>query len=470
MTAQSEVEWPELIFTPIASGLASPLGIANAGDGSGRLFVIEQAGKIRIVQDGVLLATPFLDIQSKTSCCSERGLLGLAFPPGYASKGYFYVNYTDNAGDTVVARYQVTADANIADPDSEAIILTVDQPFANHNGGHLSFGPADGLLYIGMGDGGSSNDPQGNGQNLATLLGKLLRIDVESGVEPYGIPPTNPFVGTPGARGEIWALGLRNPWRFTFDRATNDLFIGDVGQNAWEEIDFQPATSNGGENYGWRCYEGNHPANLTGCPPIASFTFPIAEYSHSSGCSVTGGHIYRGLMYPRMQGVYLYGDYCSGRVWGLQQVDGTWQNQLLTDTSYSIATFGEDEAGTLYLSNISNGTVYEISDSVVAVPMRSAAIVLQDRPVGNGYVVTGQVAVRDEANAPVAGAKVEVEWRLPGGAVRLQSATTNDQGIALFRAAGGAGIYRLTVMDAFRSGYIFDPEGSVLTRAHRAVR
>jgi glucose/arabinose dehydrogenase len=352
-------------------GLQSPIHITQAGDGSGRLFVVEQTGRIRIIQGGALLGTPFLDISDRVSCCGERGLLSVAFPPDYASKGYFYVNYTQQSGDTVVARYSVSADPDIADRESEEVVLTVDQPYANHNGGQLAFGPADGYLYIGMGDGGSGGDPQNRAQDPGELLGKLLRIDVESGTRPYAVPVTNPYTQTVGYRGEIWALGLRNPWRFSFDRQTADLYIGDVGQGAWEEIDFQPASSRGGENYGWRIMEGNHCYNSGTCNQTG-LVLPVAEYNHSLGCSVTGGMVYRGQDYARMQGIYFYGDYCSGRLWGLRREGNTWQSALLLDTAYSITTFGEDESGNLYLADYGTGDIYLLGDVIPATPTATA--------------------------------------------------------------------------------------------------
>lgn len=236
-SAQTLTTWPDIVLTKYAGGLSQPTHITHAGDGSGRLFVVEQRGKVRVIKDGVLQTAPFLDITGRVSCCGEQGLLSVAFPPGYTSKGYFYVDYTDLSGDTIVARYRIT-NPDMADPATEEVLLKVDQPFSNHNGGQLLFGP-DGYLYIGMGDGGSGGDPYNNAQNPSSLLGKILRIDVESGVKPYAIPPGNPFAGAPGYRAEIWALGLRNPWRFSFDRGTDDLFIADVGQNLYEEIDYQ---------------------------------------------------------------------------------------------------------------------------------------------------------------------------------------------------------------------------------------
>jgi glucose/arabinose dehydrogenase len=363
--AQVAADWPQLALTAPITGFSDPVGLYHAGDASDRLFVIEQRGRIRIIRNNAILPTPFLSITNRVVFGSEQGLLGLAFPPGYASKGYFYVNYTNRAGDTVIARYHLTANPDLADPASEQVVLTIGQPYPNHNGGQLAFGP-DGYLYIGMGDGGSGNDPQNRAQNPNVLLGKMLRIDTETGQPAtYTVPPSNPFIGQTAYRPEIWALGLRNPWRFSFDRQTGDLYIGDVGQDSWEEVDFQPAGSAGGQNYGWRIYEGSHCTNLDPCNP-AGLTFPVAEYSHSFGCSVTGGFVYRRADYPRLQGTYFYADYCSGIIWGLRGPAGGWQNQLLLDSPYSISSFGEDEAGRLYVLRYADngaGTVYLLTDT-----------------------------------------------------------------------------------------------------------
>jgi glucose/arabinose dehydrogenase len=328
--------------------MTSPVDVQNAGDGSGRLFVIEQSGRIRVVENGQLIETPFLDLTDRVdSSANERGLLGLAFHPQYEENGYFYVNYTGSGGDTFISRFQVTGDPNIADPASEKQLLTVDQPYPNHNGGVATFGP-DGHLYLGLGDGGSGGDPLGNGQNTETLLGKILRIDVGGG-DPYSIPGDNPFGN------EIWAYGLRNPWRMSFDRATGDLWIGDVGQGAWEEINYAPHGSPGGANYGWNIMEGNHPYNGQPQPDLIP---PVAEYGHQFGCSVTGGYVYRGSM-PEWQGIYLYADYCTGYVWGLIQAEGGWQSELLFETGTQITSFGEDEAGELYFA-ARNGGIYKL--------------------------------------------------------------------------------------------------------------
>jgi len=332
----------------VAVGFERPVDIQNAGDGSGRLFVLEQPGRIRIVQDGLLLEPPFLNIVERVNDNgNERGLLGLAFHPGYEQNGFFYVNYTGEGGNTVIARYQVSGNPGVADPDSEKQLLNLEQPFPNHNGGVTVFGP-DGYLYLGLGDGGSAGDPFGNGQSLESLLGKVLRIDVDHG-DPYAIPPGNPFGN------EIWAYGLRNPWRMSFDSQNGDLWIGDVGQGAWEEIDYLPAGSPGGANFGWNIMEGSHPYSGE---PRPEFFPPVAEYSHSEGCSVTGGLVYRGGM-PEWQGIYLYGDYCSGMIWGAIKSGGGWQSQQLFATASRISSFGVDESNELYLADL-RGSIYQL--------------------------------------------------------------------------------------------------------------
>ena len=350
----------EVQLEPVVTGLNQPLDLVNAGDGSGRLFVVEKGGTVRILQDGELAAEPFLDISEKVTKNSERGLLGLAFAPNYAETGLFYVNYTNLQGNTVVAEYAVSDNPAKADPASEMILLTIPQPEPNHNGGDLAFGP-DGMLYIATGDGGGGGDRHGqigNGQSLDTLLGKLLRIEVGSG-QGYSVPTNNPFVSAEEARPEIWAYGLRNPWRFSFDRETGDLYIGDVGQNAFEEIDFQAAGSGGGQNYGWRVMEGFHCFNPSDCD-TSGLTLPVLEYPHSEGNSVTGGYVYRGAAIPELVGQYVYGDFGSGRVWRAQQQNGEWTNKLLLESGLNIAGFGTDEAGELYVVAI-NGGVYRLT-------------------------------------------------------------------------------------------------------------
>jgi glucose/arabinose dehydrogenase len=427
VSVASGVEWPEIGLEERWGGFSRPVQMIPAGDGSGRLLVVEQAGRIRLIDEGEVTATPFLDISDRVSCCGERGLLGLALPPGYSSKRYFYVNYTDSNGDTVVARYRVTGDPSIADPDSEETILTIDQPFSNHNGGQIAFGP-DGYLYIATGDGGSGGDPQNNAQNRLSLLGKILRIDVESGVNPYAIPESNPFAALDDAQSEIWALGLRNPWRFSFDGPTGDLFIADVGQSSYEEVHVQPASSTGGENYGWRILEGSHCYKSASCD-TAGLELPVFEYDHSQGCSVTGGFVSRSGRWPRLAGVYLFGDYCSGRVWGLRRAGDGWESQLLAETGLSISAFGIDEQGAVYVLDYGSGAVAAVTDSVEVMPHRALVPALAhltgsggtpwraDLAVvnGGGSVVTLEITYRGDGFVLERTESIEaggaVEWR-----------------------------------------------------------
>lgn len=338
------------------------MDITNAGDGSGRLFLVERRGRVFVVENGVQRATPFLDIPNRVgSAGGEQGLLSLAFAPDYRTSGDFYIWYTNTGGDTVLERYQVGPNANIANASTGEIILEVSQPFSNHNGGRLRFGP-DGMLYLGLGDGGGSFDPLGNGQSGGTLLGKLIRIDVDPAHGSYAVPPDNPYRGDGSVRNEVWALGLRNPWRISFDSETGDLYIADVGQNQLEEVNFQPSGSSGGENYGWDIMEGSQCAG-GGCNP-AGLTLPVAEYSHTQGCSVSGGEVYRGAAYPDLRGVYFFADFCSGRLWGLSRDGGPWQMTQLTDTSLQITTFGLGEDGSVYVAARNSG-IYLLSDGPV---------------------------------------------------------------------------------------------------------
>jgi glucose/arabinose dehydrogenase len=340
----------------IVSGLDRPVYLTQPADGTNRLFIVEQPGLIAILQDGRLLPDPFLDLRDRVnSRGDEQGLLGLAFHPQYRQNGRFFVDYTDAKGAANIVRYTVSAsDPNRADPASATAILRIDHPnYQNHNGGDLVFGP-DGYLYFGMGDGGSQGDPLGHGQSLTTLLAKLLRIDVN--VEPYGIPPDNPFRGHALALPEIWAYGLRNPWRFSFDRATGDLYIADVGQDTYEEVDFQPAGSRGGQNYGWNYMEGFHPYEGTAPPGL---TDPIAEYSHAEGgCAIIGGYVYRGTQVPQLRGLYVFGDNCSGLIWGLARTSAGWQKTVLFRSGLAISSFGEDQAGEVYVLDL-RGAVYQ---------------------------------------------------------------------------------------------------------------
>jgi len=368
---RQEIESPasraalDITLQTLANAGGSITSIANAGDS--RLFLTVQTGRILIWDGAQILPTPFLDLSSLVSCCTERGLLSAAFHPQYATNGFFFVYYTNTAGNITIARYSVSAsNPNLASSSSGVILLTIPHPTnSNHNGGELQFGP-DGYLYIGTGDGGSANDPPCNAQRDDVLLGKLLRIDVDQNVSSspfYGIPPSNPFIGAGLPLDEIWAKGLRNPWRFSFDRMTGDLYIGDVGQNVREEIDFQPRASAGGENYGWKIMEGTRcgdgdssgcPAGLPACnSPV--FKYPIFEYDHSTGdCSVTGGYIYRGSAFPDLAGIYFYGDYCTGKIWG--------SGQLTTPRAAGLSTFGQDPSGELYLGTV-NGLFARIVGS-----------------------------------------------------------------------------------------------------------
>jgi glucose/arabinose dehydrogenase len=344
----------------VAAGFTAPLLVTHAGDGSGRLFVVEQVGRIRTVGEGETEPQPFLDIASLVTAGGEQGLLGLAFHPQFESNGRFFVNYTDRSGDTVVAEYRAPGGSDRAEPGSARVLLRIDQPFSNHNGGALVFGP-DGFLYIATGDGGSGGDPMGNGQRLDTLLGKLLRIDVDRG-RPYGIPEDNPFLGRSGARPEIWAYGLRNPWRLSFDRETGDLWIGDVGQGALEEIDRARAGRPGGLNYGWNVMEG------TDCfsPPEGcdgeGLVRPVAVYPTGLGCAVVGGHVYRGSQFPALRGGYFFADFCAGVIFALDPNDpGPQEPVIVLRSNHAISSFGEDEEGELYVTDLRSGEVLQVT-------------------------------------------------------------------------------------------------------------
>ena len=368
--------WPDLQLGAAVTSANSPVDLINAGDGSGRLFIVERGGRIRI-WDGRAQRT-FLDIGSRVntndSGGDERGLLGLAFPPDYSTKGHFYVNYisstTTPRGATVISRFSVNrANPNDALETSEEVLLVISQPEPNHNGGQIHFGP-DGYLYIGMGDGGGAGDVHGsigNGQATNTFLGKMLRIDVEGTPDPgsnYAIPSDNPFLLDPEVPDEIWSFGLRNPWRWSFDRKTGDMYLADVGQYEWEEVNFIPASSTGGENFQWRRIEGFNTFNAGTQITKGTSTDPVFEYDHNAGSSITGGYVYRGQEHPRMEGIYFFGDYNSGRVWGLQQdPSGNWIDRQLLETSLRISSFGEDEAGNLYVASLFTGAIHRLSDT-----------------------------------------------------------------------------------------------------------
>jgi len=353
---------------PVVSGLEAPVEVGNAADGSGRLFVVEQGGRIRIVRANALLPTPLLDLSALVVSGGEQGLLGLAFHPQFRSNGRFFVNYTRSPdGATVIASYRVSAtNPDVGDPSTAQILLVIPQPFANHNGGTLRFGP-DGYLYIGMGDGGSGNDPDNRAQDLHSLLGKLLRIDVDHDF-PYTVPPSNPFFGstlTPEPAPEIFASGLRNPWKYSFDRLTGDLYIGDVGQDAREEVDFVPAGTGAGANFGWRVMEGLQCTMRGGVRPCGApeFTAPVFDYGHDQGCSITGGYVYRGAEAPSLFGRYVFADYCSGRFWVLSRNGaGVWTSELLFQRTNGPTSFGEDEQGNVYFTDATTGTLLRLAD------------------------------------------------------------------------------------------------------------
>ncbi len=348
-------------IVPFASGFTNPIEIAHAGDS--RMFIVEQAGIIKVLNSNATTnATPFLNISSLVSCCGERGLLGLAFHPNYATNGFFYVNYTNTSGNTVIARYSVSANPDVGNTTG-TILLTVTQPFSNHNGGTIKFGP-DGYLYIGMGDGGSGGDPGNRAQNVNELLGKMLRIDVNSG-SPYGIPAGNPYAGATAGADEIWAIGVRNPWKFSFNRLNGDLWIADVGQNEVEEINRVSSTT-AGLNYGWRCYEGNSSYNTAGCAPMSTMTFPIAQYTHSGtgGCSITGGYVYTGTLYPTLQNKYFFADYCLNRL-GMVDTAGTITYSANFSGSNSFTSFGENSSGELFVTGTSQDIIYRVIDTAL---------------------------------------------------------------------------------------------------------
>ena len=345
-----------------ASGFSRPLEITNAGDS--RLFIVEQGGIIKILNpDGTTSPNAFLNISGQVSTGGEQGLLGLAFHPNYASNGFFYTNHTNLSGNTVITRYSVdSANPNLANASSGTVLLTIAQPYANHNGGSLKFGP-DGHLYIGMGDGGSAGDPENRAQNTNELLGKMLRIDVNSGT-PYSIPSGNPYVGIAGAD-EIWAIGLRNPWKFSFDKKLGNLWIADVGQNNIEEINVAAATLSG-LNYGWRCYEGNTAYNTAGCPSQAAMKFPLKTINHSTGaCSITGGYVYNGTVYPNFKGLYFFTDYCDPKI-GMMTSNGTVTYSIVF-TGNNFSSFGEDINGELYVAALNNGTIFKITDTSLGI-------------------------------------------------------------------------------------------------------
>lgn len=376
----------------VASGFNKPVDISNTGiPDDKRLFITEKDGKIKIIDEtGMILPTPFLDIDNKVNSVSnERGLLGLCFHPEYDINGHFYVNYTNNNGSTVISRFTKSGNNdNLADLASEKILLTIVQPFENHNGGEINFGK-DGFLYIGMGDGGSGGDPGNRAQNPKNMLGKILRIDVDTENAPYLIPANNPYKDNTDTLQEIWSMGWRNPWRFSFDRETDEMWIADVGQNKWEEVNIEPS-GQGGLNYGWKCYEGLQEYDFSKCDNGTPFVTPIHVYDNKSdvGCSITGGYVYRGTQNPGLYGKYIYADYCTGRFWALyKNSNGDWQNDDLADLqNFHYATFGEDIDGELYVASLSSGRLFKISDgtsSTSELPKYSTKTNILTNPVSN---------------------------------------------------------------------------------------
>ena len=384
-----------------STGYTLPLGVENCGDN--RLFIVQKTGQIIICDTvGVKLTTPYLDISDRIlTSGSEQGLLGLAFDPKYNANGFFYVNYINKSGNTQISRFKVSTNRNVADISSEKFILSIQQPYANHNGGCMRFGK-DGFLYIAVGDGGSGGDPQNNAQNPTSLLGKILRINV-TGASTYTIPANNPFVDSANYKKEIWALGVRNPWRFSFDAASGALVIADVGQDAWEEVDLQYAKSKGGENYGWRCYEGNHSYNTTGCLPQSNYKSPVYEYPHSDvtgDCSITGGFVYRGKRYPSLNGKYFFADYCSGIIRTLTMIGGNISEQdVLNGDDFAYTSFGEDKNRELFITNYVTGSIYRIAPAatlVAGVSSTSVSMVVYPNPAKQNFTVRYDTGVMEE--------------------------------------------------------------------------
>ena len=468
--------------TPFIEALDDPIFITHAGDGSGRLFVVERRGKIKVVVNGQVLATPLLDLSTGnqlTTSDSEQGLLGLAFHPNFRANGRFFVYSTppppnpnpDNLrGFNALTEYRVSLPGgNQALPNTKRSLFSLPDRQTNHNGGMIAFGP-DGYLYVGIGDEGGSGDPANNAQNPNTLFGKLLRIDVDR-ADPglsYAIPPTNPFADRTDVRREIWSSGLRNPWRWSFDRATGDLWIADVGQNQWEEVNLQRAEAGGGQNYGWKVVEGLHcfsPAS--GCS-TSGLTPPVAEYAHGDGnCSVTGGYVYRGSRSPALAGAYLYADYCSGRIWSLRPAGGTWTSTPMLDTSFMIASFGEDESGELYVvhapfgATTPRGAVYRLVEGTPAAVACSPRppVTVRTAPSGPGQLRVTVTAGTTAGGAPNTldalqfGVATNARIAVEGGPERAVGFTqalpagTHQATFAVHRAGTGAMNVPLKVLD-----------------------
>ena len=398
----SFAQTPVLSYTPtISSGLSLPVEFIHAGDGSNRMFIVEQDGLIKVYNGTSVLATPFLNLTTVTNASGEQGLLSMAFHPNYSVNGYFFVYYNNSSGDITIARYQVSAgNANVANPLSGVVLMTIPKPFTNHNGGHLAFGP-DGYLYFGTGDGGSGGDPFNNAQNGNSLLGKMIRIDVNNFATPpyYTIPADNPYVGDATVLDVVWALGVRNPWRWSFDRLTGDMWIGEVGQGAREEINFRDSGSTGGINYGWRCYEGFAAFNTAGCAAQNTYISPIFDYPHNGltgGFSVTGGYVYRGSEFSSLYGYYICADYVSGNTWLITPAGaGLWNTTLQPGLPGSVSAFGEAENGTLYAVARNTGIIHKINVAGV-LPVRLLSFTGQHNVLYNElkWVTTGEQDIR----------------------------------------------------------------------------
>ena len=411
LTTARAQDWPQISFTAPVGGFHHPTHITTARDGSGRLFVAEQSGLIRTVKNGVILQTPFLDITGRAGAQGDQGLLSVAFPSDFIIKRHFYVNYVTSTNTLVVARYHVSPDPDVADASSEQIILSVG-PYDNsssHFGGEIAFGPSDGFLYVGIGT-GSGGAPSNLGQDVTSLQGKMLRIDVETG-DPttYTIPATNPYQATPNARPEIWGSGLRNPFRLSFDRQTGDFYIADVGETAREEVDFQPAINGGGANYGWNITEGSLCFGGDTCD-TTGLTLPLAEYDHTLGCAITGGTVYRGPLYPMFQGIYFYGDWCSGKIWGLQQVNGSGQSSLLSDSNLSIIGFTEDEAGHFWVADYSGGAIYSIVEGSPTPTDLSASQIDSADPSTIGTPLAYSIHITNNGPGSATGVIINDSW------------------------------------------------------------
>lgn len=404
---------PEIDLEEFASSFTRPVDIAHSGDE--RLFIVEQRGIIKIADStGSVLPTPFLDIDARVrSGNNEQGLLGLVFHPDYTTNGYFYVYYTIDDWSSRLSRFEVNAqNPNQADPSSEQILFTVPQPYKNHNAGDLNFGP-DGYLYVSLGDGGNGGDPEDRAQNGKTLLGKILRLDVNSG-NPYAIPPDNPFVNDTSVLDEVWSLGWRNPWRFSFDPQNGDMWVGDVGQNKYEEISMEPATANGGGNYGWRCLEGFQTFNSTGCGPAASYLPPVFTYAHADGLgkSVTGGYVYRGSDVPDLWGYYLFGDWVSGNMWvTVKDSAGNFTTSMIGQKMgpQECSAFGVDSAGELYVAGLNDGKIYKVVTATASIgPVPPPAFRIGPNPVFDKL----NISFIDAVNNPYSLSLYDLQGRL----------------------------------------------------------